>query len=45
MEIIKSIYYDNESYEKNRLILQGTKNKLYSEKNLVEFLNEYFKDK
>jgi hypothetical protein len=45
MEIIRSIYYDNESYEKNRTILQEAKNKLYSEKNLLEFLNEYFKDK
>jgi len=45
MEIIRSIYYDAEAYENNRGILNEAKNKLYLENNLLEFLNEYFKER
>jgi hypothetical protein len=45
MEVIRSIYYDAEAYENNRGILNEAKNKLYLENNLLEFLNEYFRER
>ena len=42
-EIIKEVYEDNQVYEKNMDSILLANSKLYNEKNLMEFLNSYFK--
>jgi hypothetical protein len=43
LEIIKNAYYDSTIYDRNKECINNANHKLYSEKNLLEFLNNYFK--